>query len=135
HAGGAGGAHGGRAERERAHRAAARDDDVGGGRLRFAVVLARADGAARLRFALVLARAYGAARLRFALVLARADGAARLRFALVLAHRGTSRHGRPRQGSGSRGRPSTRSPTMLRFTSDVPPSMVLARLRSMPDTS
>ena len=46
--------------------------------------------------------------------------------------RGTSRQAAPCHGSGSRGRPRTRSPTMFLFTSVVPPSMVLARLRSMP---
>ena len=49
--------------------------------------------------------------------------------------RGTSRHGFFDQGSGSRGSPSTRSPTMFLLTSVVPPSMVLARLRSIPLTS
>ncbi len=49
--------------------------------------------------------------------------------------RGTSRQGAPCQGSGSRGRPSTRSPRMFLFTSVVPPSIVLARLRSIPRTS
>ena len=49
--------------------------------------------------------------------------------------RGTSLQGLPNHGSGSRGRPSTRSPRMFLFTSVVPPSMVLARLRSMPLTS
>ena len=44
-------------------------------------------------------------------------------------------HGASRQGSGSRGRPRTRSPTMFLFTSVVPPSIVLARLRSIPATS
>src|SRR5439155_24300870 len=55
----------------------------------------------------------------------------------LVAHqlRGISRHGLPWEGSGSRGRPSTRSPRMFLLTSVVPPSMVLARLRSMPFTS
>ena len=48
---------------------------------------------------------------------------------------GTSRHGRPSKRSGSLGRPSTRSPRMFLFTSVVPPSIVLARLRNMPRTS
>src|SRR5437764_1804698 len=41
----------------------------------------------------------------------------------------------PASGSGSRGRPSTRSPRMFLLTSVVPPSMVFARLRSIPRTS
>ena len=49
--------------------------------------------------------------------------------------RGMSDQGASRHGSGSRGSPSTRSPTTFLFTSVVPPSMVLARLRSMPCTS
>src|SRR4029079_15710604 len=43
--------------------------------------------------------------------------------------RGTARQGWPLNGSGSRGRPRTRSPPMLRWISDVPPSMELARVR------
>ena len=49
--------------------------------------------------------------------------------------RGTSRHGRDAYGSGSRGKPSTRSPRMFLLISVVPPSIVLARLRSIPRTS
>src|SRR5438874_13605309 len=41
--------------------------------------------------------------------------------------RGTSLHGGSREGSGSRGRPRTRSPRMLRWISEVPPSIVLPR--------
>src|SRR4051812_44432006 len=49
--------------------------------------------------------------------------------------RGVSRHDDAWYGSGSRGSPSTRSPTTFLLISDVPPSMVLARLRNMPRTS
>ena len=49
--------------------------------------------------------------------------------------RGISLHGLPNHGSGSRGSPRTRSPRMFLLTSVVPPSMVLARLRSIPPTS
>ena len=49
--------------------------------------------------------------------------------------RGTSRHGRDAYGSGSRGKPRTRSPRMFLLISVVPPSIVLARLRSIPRTS
>src|SRR3954453_10905648 len=43
--------------------------------------------------------------------------------------RGTSLHGRSLSTRGSGGSPSTRSPTMLRWISVVPPSMGLARGR------
>ncbi len=43
--------------------------------------------------------------------------------------RGISFHGMPASARRSPGRPRIRSPKMLRMTSDVPPSMVLARLR------
>src|SRR5581483_9619270 len=66
-----------------------------------------------------------------------ADGAAPLDDErLVRAHeRGTSRQAAPCHGSGSRGSPSTRSPTPFLLISVVPPSIVFARLRSMPATS
>src|SRR6185312_2110629 len=55
---------------------------------------------------------------------------------LVIAHeRGISFQGFPFHGSGSLGRPSTRSPRMFLLMSVVPPSVALARLRSMPCTS
>ena len=53
----------------------------------------------------------------------------------VLHDLGTLLHGSPCHWSGSRGRPSTFSPRMFLFTSVVPPSIELARLRSMPRTS
>src|SRR5439155_26763213 len=43
--------------------------------------------------------------------------------------RGTSFHGTSLSVRTSPGRPSTRSPRMLRMTSDVPPSIELARER------
>ena len=43
--------------------------------------------------------------------------------------RGTSAQASSLSTRTSPGRPSTRSPRMLRITSDVPPSMVLARDR------
>ena len=43
--------------------------------------------------------------------------------------RGISFHGMPASARRSPGSPRMRSPRMLRITSDVPPSMVLARLR------
>ena len=49
--------------------------------------------------------------------------------------RGTSRHGCPCHGSGSRGRPSTRSPSTFLLISVVPPSIVFARLRNIPRSS
>ena len=49
--------------------------------------------------------------------------------------RGISFHGLPFHGSGSLGRPSTRSPRMFLLMSVVPPSVPLARLRIMPWTS
>ena len=49
--------------------------------------------------------------------------------------RGTSLHGSDEYGSGSRGSPRTRSATMFLLISVVPPSIVLARLRSIPRTS
>ena len=56
--------------------------------------------------------------------------------ALVRRHdRGTSHHGASAYASGSRGRPRTRSPITFLFTSVVPPSIVFARLRSIPFTS
>src|SRR5213078_2790516 len=48
------------------------------------------------------------------------------------AERGTSFHGVSRDGSGSLGRPSTRSPRMLRMIADVPPSILLACARRNP---
>src|SRR4029077_17019125 len=44
----------------------------------------------------------------------------------------TSFQGMSLSTEGSLGRPSTRSPRMLRMISEVPPSMVLARLRRKP---
>ena len=49
--------------------------------------------------------------------------------------RGTASQAASRYGSGSRGSPRTFSPRTLRLTSVVPPSIVLARLRSIPATS
>ncbi len=43
--------------------------------------------------------------------------------------RGTSFQGTSRSTRGSPGRPRTRSPTMLRITSEVPPSIEFARAR------
>ena len=58
------------------------------------------------------------------------DGAVALEADEVGRHdRGTSVHGSSLSTLTSPGRPSTRSPRMLRMTSDVPPSIDVARLR------